>query len=135
LAAASRDHTAPRLTFKLDENMPPDAAAILRERGHEAHTVLDERMAGASDERIAELCARESRCLLTLNLHFANPFAYPPTGGPGIIVLRHPRLRLSAVLRLVRQLADELEQRGPAGELWIVEPGRVRTWSGPGENP
>ncbi|MBM4034429.1 MAG: hypothetical protein FJ291_22005 [Planctomycetes bacterium] len=113
----------------MDENMPPDAAVLLRERGHEADTVLDEGMRGASDERIAELCEREQRCLLTLNLHFANPFAYPPAGGSGIIVLRHPRLRLGAVLRLVRQLADELEQRDPAGELWIVEPGQLRTWS------
>ncbi len=109
--------------------MPPDAAELLRERGHEADTVLDERLGGASDERIAELCDRERRCLLTLNLHFANPFAYPPTGGAGIIVLRHPRLRLNTVLQLLRQLADELEQRSPAGELWIVEPGRIRTWS------
>lgn len=109
--------------------MPPDAAELLRERGHEANTVLDEGMGGASDELIAELCERERRCLLTLNLHFANPFAYPPTGRPSIIVLRHPRLRLRAILRLVRQLADELEQRSPAGQLWIVEPGQIRTWS------
>jgi len=86
------------LRFKLDENLSPSAAELLRARGYHAHTVAEQGLAGSSDEEIAEVCTREARCLLTLDLHFANPFAYPPSEMPGIIVLRHPRPRLRAVL-------------------------------------
>ena len=32
--------------FKLDENLPRDAEVLLRQRGHDVHTVLDEQLAG-----------------------------------------------------------------------------------------
>jgi Domain of unknown function (DUF5615) len=37
--------------FKLDEDTPLRLAALLRERGHDADTVQDENLTGASDER------------------------------------------------------------------------------------
>jgi len=117
--------------FKLDENLDVHAADILRQAGYEAHTVAEEGLSGAADEDIAELCRREGRCLVTLDLHFADVLAYPPGEHAGILVLRHPRLRLRAVLRLVGQLVRALQTYDPSGQLWIVEPGRVRTHSGP----
>jgi len=117
------------LRLKLDENLSPQAAEVLRSRGYDAHTVPEEGLGGSADPRIGVLCRREGRCLVSLDLHFANPFAYPPAATAGIVVLRHPRPRLAAILRLVEELAAELQQRDPAGQLWIVEPGRVRIWS------
>jgi hypothetical protein len=37
------------MKFKLDENIPHRAAALLRERGHDAVTVLDQVPAGTAD--------------------------------------------------------------------------------------
>jgi predicted nuclease of predicted toxin-antitoxin system len=112
--------------FKLDENLDQHVADILREAGYQAATVKEQGLRGASDREIAEVCRREGRCLISLDLHFPNIIDLPPGDYDGIVVLRHPRLRLPAVLQLARQLVGTLRGHDPKGQLWIVEPGRTR---------
>ena len=50
---------------KIDENLPAEAADLLRAGGHECHTVFDERLGGEVDARVHEQCRREGRVLLT----------------------------------------------------------------------
>jgi len=114
------------MRFKLDENLNVQAAEILRDAGHEADTVVEEGLGGESDPSVLTACKRDGRCLVTLDMDFADPFAYPPQDCQGIIVLRHPRLRQAAVLELVRQVVCEVQTHSPVGELWIAEPGRIR---------
>ena len=118
----------PRL--KLDENLDVRAARILRDAGYDAVTVAAEALGGSRDQTIARTCQREGRCLLTLDLHFSNILDVPPGSYPGIIVLWHRRLRLRAVLSLVRNVVVALESHDPSGELWIVEPSRIRMLTG-----
>jgi len=40
--------------FKLDENLPRDAEALLRDAGHDVRTVLDERLGGNSDAKVLD---------------------------------------------------------------------------------
>lgn len=68
----------------------------------------------------------EERCLITLDLDFANIWAYPPAQYFGIIVLRQKRQDKRAILSLMRRVVLLLTDRAPAGELWIVESDRVR---------
>jgi predicted nuclease of predicted toxin-antitoxin system len=44
------------MRFKVDENLPADVAAVLREAGHYASTVLEEGLGGALDSAIASVC-------------------------------------------------------------------------------
>ena len=37
------------MKFKIDENLPVEAAPIIRQAGHDATTMLDQRMSGISD--------------------------------------------------------------------------------------
>jgi predicted nuclease of predicted toxin-antitoxin system len=60
------------LRVKLDENVARDAGALLRDAGHDVHTVQAERLAGAPDAKIFDACLRENRVLLTLDLDFAD---------------------------------------------------------------
>lgn len=66
------------MRFKVDENLPVEVAALIREAGHEADTVNDERIGGAEDSDIAALCQRERLALVTLDLDFADIRAYLP---------------------------------------------------------
>jgi predicted nuclease of predicted toxin-antitoxin system len=114
------------MKFKIDENLPVEAAELLRTAGYEALTVHDQQMTGATDLTIATVCQAESRAILTLDTDFADIHAFPPQKYTGIIVLRlnrHDKLYVLAILRRVIQaLADEtLENR-----LWIVNENRIR---------
>jgi len=114
------------LKLKIDENLPSECAGILRGGGFEADTVADERLTGAEDSVIAVRSRAEGRVLITLDLDFANIRAYPPAEYAGIVVLRLKRQDKHAVLALVRRAALVLANRAPEGELWIVEPDRIR---------
>jgi predicted nuclease of predicted toxin-antitoxin system len=118
------------LKLKIDENLPGECAEILRGGGLEADTVADERLTGAEDSAIAVKSRSEGRVLLTLDLDFANIRAYPPAEYAGIIVLRPKRQDKHSVLALVHRVALILANRAPAGELWIVEPDRIRFRTG-----
>lgn len=47
------------LRFKLDENITLDATTLLGEAGHEAHTVLQERLGGRADPQLLNACRGE----------------------------------------------------------------------------
>ena len=60
------------MRFKLDENLPIEASSMLREAGHDALTVLDQKMGGKADNEIIHVCSQEQRALITLDLDFAD---------------------------------------------------------------
>ncbi|MGH7676637.1 MAG: DUF5615 family PIN-like protein [Gemmatimonadales bacterium] len=47
--------------MKLDENLPNEATARALARGADAVTVRQERLGGATDARLLEICQREHR--------------------------------------------------------------------------
>jgi predicted nuclease of predicted toxin-antitoxin system len=74
--------------FKLDENMPADAASRLREAGHDAISVVDEGLSGADDPPVLAAATAERRILMTFDLDFADVRHYPPGTHAGIVVFR-----------------------------------------------
>ena len=51
------------MRFKTDENLPVEAAGILRDAGHDALTIHDQRMVGDLDKEIAAACRSEQRVI------------------------------------------------------------------------
>lgn len=58
--------------FKLDENLPGDAEALLESSGYDAETVLGERLGGGPDLEVLDASRAEGRILVTLDLDFAD---------------------------------------------------------------
>jgi predicted nuclease of predicted toxin-antitoxin system len=112
--------------FKTDENLPVEIAQTLRQVGFDAETIWDEALSGTSDEVLADCARRESRVLVTLDLDFANIRACPPNQYSGIIVLRPNTQDKPTVVALLRRILPTLRERNPVGELWIVQPDRIR---------
>jgi predicted nuclease of predicted toxin-antitoxin system len=103
------------------------------EFGHDVQTVVQEGLSGASDTKLYEICREENRCLITLDLDFADVVRFPPRSVGGIVVIRCPRNPSLILLeRLVRSFlkalgaATILGELSPAGQLWIMEIDRIR---------
>ena len=112
--------------FKLDENLPRDAAAFLRDAGHDAHTVIEEDLGGSADSVILDVCRVEGRVLVTFDNGFSDLCLYPPTDHKGIWLLR-PRIQsIAGTLALLKGALAVLEIESAEDRLWIVEPGQVR---------
>ena len=118
------------MRFKTDENLPLEAAQLLRGAGHDAITILDQQMSGDPDENVASACRREDRVLITLDLDFADLRTYPPESHPGVIVLRLRRQDKVHVLSVLGRLLSLFEEEQLAGQLWIVDEERLRIRGG-----
>ena len=115
------------MRFKLDENFGTRTQHILKGAGHDVQTVREESLQGASDWHLYEVCCAEQRCLVTLDLDFADVTRFPPEKTGGIAVIRVPRNPTLPLLeRLVRQFLHSVERMAIEKKLWIVEVGRVR---------
>lgn len=112
--------------FKVDENVPVEAASLVRGAGYDCHTVYDERLAGAPDPDVAAACRAEARVLITLDLDFGDVRAYPPGTHPGIVVLRPRAPDRDSTLALLRRVLRLCESEDVGGALWIVDAERVR---------
>lgn len=109
-----------RLQFKVDENLPGEVAELLRSAGHDALTVLDQHMGGASDSKLANQVRSEGRCLLTLDLGFADIRKYPPQDYSGFVVLRLPTQDKRRVLAAIARIIPIFLVEPVKGRLWIV---------------
>jgi len=79
------------MQFKIDENLPVEAADVLQAAGHEATTIHDEQLVGQPDPNVAQVCRDEWRALVTLDLDSSDIRTYPPDQYRGLIVLRPRR--------------------------------------------
>lgn len=114
------------MRWKIDENIHPAVAALLQGRGHDAVTVWDQNLQGASDRRLADICLYERRALLTLDLDFANILAYPPEAHAGIVVLRLVHQSQAWLLRVMEQAIAVLETERVEGRLWVIDESKLR---------
>lgn len=115
------------MKFKLDENFGARTQQVFTEFGHDVHTVRQEDLQGATDQKIYEVCQTEQRCLVTFDLDFTDVVRFPPEKTGGIVVVRVPRNpSLTLLEQLVRQFLQTLTQMLVEKQLWIVEVGRIR---------
>ena len=114
------------MRLKLDENLDARLVTVLRRSGHDVTTVRDQGLAGIDDQALYAHCGSEVRILVTLDLDFANVLQYPPEASAGLVVFRGPDGLLPTLRILTDTLIRALTVASPEGQLWIVEPGRVR---------
>lgn len=118
------------LRFKVDENLPVEIATLLQQAGHNALTVMDQRLAGESDTNVAQICKAEDRILVTLDTDFTNIRMYPPQAYPGIMVLRLRQQDKLNILTVMSRLLPVLTGELLRNQLWIVNESRIRIRSG-----
>jgi predicted nuclease of predicted toxin-antitoxin system len=110
---------------KIDEHLPLEIKDLLIKHRHDSVTVVEQGLAGCIDPDVAQVCRKEARALLTLDLDFADIRAYPPEDYHGIIVFRPGIQSITALMRLTARLLTLIEQEPLVGHLWIVEDHQV----------
>ncbi|GAC1642360.1 MAG: DUF5615 family PIN-like protein [Candidatus Acidiferrum sp.] len=100
------------MKIKLDENLPQRLAPLLRDLGHDAHTVAEEKLIGRPDAEIWEASQKESRFLITQDLDFSDIRRFAPGSHAGILLLR---LRVPTRSALTARI-DELFRNEGASE-------------------
>ncbi len=99
---------------------------MLRSAEHDAVSVLDQNLGGATDPGVAEVCRAEGRIVVTLDIGFADMRQYPPQDYAGLIVLRMKRQDKPSILRAFGRAMRVFSLEPVDGALWIVEEERVR---------
>lgn len=117
------------MKLKLDENLGRRGVELLRQARHDVATVVEQGLCAATDRALIDVCRKEQRCLITLDLDFANPLLFKPTDYPGIAVLRLPYSPTPKDLyETIKTLIAGLAREDITGKLWIVQRGRIRTY-------
>lgn len=114
------------MKFKLDENFGPAIKALVAAAGHDCLTVVDEGLGGAVDQQVLDAATSEGRVLLTMDHDFGNVLVYPPALAQGLVIISPGRSSPALLQQLVRDFLRAAEGVSLTGELWIVEPGRIR---------
>jgi predicted nuclease of predicted toxin-antitoxin system len=118
------------MLFKIDENLPVEISELLIQSGHDAKTVVDQRLQGSEDPALLDVCRDEHRVLITLDLDFSDIRTYPPQENDGIIVLRVANQSKPHIMNIIRHITPLLEREPLKHHLWIVEENKVRIRSG-----
>lgn len=115
------------MKFKLDENFSTRTQKLFQDKGHDIQTVRGQGIQGCSDQTLYEVCVRENRCLITLDLVFADVTRFSPSETDGIVIIRVPQNpSLPLLEQLIQQFLQHLTSVSVAKSLWIVESGRIR---------
>lgn len=114
------------MRLKIDENLHEEIADLLRDAGHDASSVWRQKMRGATDGRLADVCRAEGLAILTMDMDFSNITTYPPADYAGIIVIRLKRQSRGEVIRAVRDLLPLLPTAQINGQLWVVGETQLR---------
>ncbi|HUT37582.1 MAG TPA: DUF5615 family PIN-like protein [Planctomycetota bacterium] len=114
------------MRIKVDEDLPRAVATLLSEAGHQAVTVLDQRLGGTSDEALWPIVLEEQRFLVTADKGFGDIRRYPPGSHPGIVILRPREDGIRPLLHLIRSLIATCRLEELAGLVTVVTPAGVR---------
>jgi len=102
------------MKIKLDENLPHRLATLLKNLGHDIHTVHEEQLVGHADGEIWEVAQKDSRFLITQDMDFSDSRRFAPGSHHGILLLRlHSPNRRNLVARVA-----ELFRKEGVGE-WV----------------
>ena len=93
---------------KVDEDIPPIAAAWLRDRGYEASTVVDQGMGGWKDEPLWQAVQADRQFLLTADKGFADIRVHPPGVHAGILLLRPDEDGVRPILELLQMVLAQV---------------------------
>jgi len=112
--------------LKLDENVTVAAKGPLVAFGHDVDTVADEQLTGRPDPDVLVAAVTDQRTLVTFDLGFGDPRAYPPRSHRGVILLRLHDQQPANVISVLQRLARHHSLDDLAGCVVVVTEDLIR---------
>jgi predicted nuclease of predicted toxin-antitoxin system len=112
--------------IKVDEDVPPIAAAWLREKGYEASTVVEQGMGGWKDAALWEAVQADKQFLLTADKGFGDIRAHPPGSHNGVLLLRPDVDGIRPILDLLKMVLEEIDIFQLIGTISVASPRGLR---------
>jgi predicted nuclease of predicted toxin-antitoxin system len=113
--------------FLIDEDMPRSLSRVLSDEGFSATDVRDVGLRGAHDETVFNFAQEEQAVFITGDTGFGNILHYPLGSHMGIVVVHFPNeVPTHNIIKQVRDVLMPLSADDLRGNLFIIEPGRVR---------
>ena len=114
------------MRLKLDENITVAAKGPLVAAGHDVDTVADEKLVGRPDPVVLAGAVADDRALVTFDLGFGDPRAYPPGAHRGVIILRLRDQQPANLVSVVQRLLENHDLDELAGCIVVVTETLVR---------
>lgn len=114
------------MKVKLDENVSAAAKRLFETHGHQCDTVADEKLTGAPDAKLIDVCRSDQRMLVTFDVGFGDVRIYPPAKHGGIVLLRLRDQQPEATLRALRGLLAARDLADLRQRLTVVTEDRIR---------
>lgn len=92
------------MRIKVDEDLPKLAVQMLRDRGYEAASVLEQGMGGTQDPPLWQAVQSEHRFLVTADKGFADIRFYPPGTHAGVLLLRPDQNGIRPIMELLERV-------------------------------
>jgi predicted nuclease of predicted toxin-antitoxin system len=105
----------------LDQGVPRDAAALLRELGYDCTHVGEIGMSQASDEEIIAWSLERTATVVTLDADFHAILAVSGAAGPSVIRIRRQGLDAFAVVELIKTVLVDYEPDMRRGSLVTIK--------------
>ena len=110
------------MRLKVDEDLPKPAVRMLRERGYEAVSVVEQGMGGLKDLPLWRAIQAEQRFLVSADKGFGDIRFYVPGTHGGILLLRPDQDGIRPVMELLERVLENYDLEALSGTVTVVTP-------------
>ena len=110
----------------MDEDLPKAVVHLMCERGHQAVSVLDQKMGGWKDPQIWAAVQSEGRFLVTADKGLADARTHPPGSHAGVLLLRPDQDGVQPLMELMKGVLQQADLTSLSGTITVATPRGIR---------
>lgn len=111
---------------KVDEDLPTALLEMLRQRGYQATSVVEQGMGGWQDAALWQAVQAKAQFLVTADKGFADARYHAPGTHAGVLLLRPDQDGIRPVVELGERVLAHYDLQALAGAITVVTPRGVR---------
>ena len=114
------------MRIKVDEDLPRAAVRILRDKGYQALSVVEQGLGGYKDPVLWQAVQAEQRYLVTADKGFADIRRYKPGTHQGVLLLRPDQDGIGPTIELLEMVLEDYNLESLAGTTAVATPRGIR---------